>query len=33
MEYTGLYLAQNYPGTIQIRITGVPMTKETLHWS
>jgi len=31
MEYTGLYLAQNYLGTMQIQITGVPMTGGALH--
>jgi len=33
MEYAGLYLTQNFQGTMQLRITGVPMTEEPLHWS
>jgi hypothetical protein len=31
MEYAGLYSAQNFPGTMQLRITGVPMTEEPLY--
>jgi hypothetical protein len=26
-------LAQNFPDTMQLRITVVPMTEEPLHWS
>jgi hypothetical protein len=31
MEYAGLYFARNFPDTMQLRITGVPMTEEPLH--